>query len=64
MNKTQTWTWIYVDLCQMDANLSTTMTIQMYIHARNYKKILHRNLRKEMSALTDTQGLRLVLRKV
>ena len=25
-----------VDLCQMDANLSTTTTIQMWIHARNY----------------------------
>ena len=27
-----------VDICQMDANLSTTTTVQMWIHARIYKK--------------------------
>ena len=52
-----------VDLCQLVENLSTTMTIQIWIHARTHTKIPSQP-GEINECLMDTQGLHLVFNKV
>ena len=48
-----------VDLCHIDANLSTTMNIQMWIHARTHTNTPSQP-GENNECLTTTQGLHLV----
>ena len=66
VKKTQTWTQlptIQCILCHTDANLSTTITIKMWIHARTHTNTPLQP-RESNEHLTDTQGLRIVFNKV
>ena len=52
-----------VDLCHTDANLSTTMNIQMWIHARTHTNTPSQP-GESNECLTNTQGLHLVFHNV
>ena len=52
-----------VDICHTYANLSTSMTIKMWIHSRNHTNIPSQP-REINEHLTDTQGICLVFHKV
>ena len=52
-----------VDLCHINANLSTATNIQMWIHARTHTNTPSQP-GESSECLTNTQGLCLVLNKV